>query len=400
MTRTDEVSVIDDRSFQFRLKRPFPHLPYAFGKISTPMCAIMPERLASLDAFKPVPEIVGSGPFRFKADEWISGARAVYVRNDKYVPRAEPNTGWTAGGKVAHFERIEWLTSPDDGTSAASMRSGQMDWWELPTVDLLPVLTGTGRIRAAVKDRNGTMGMMKMNNLQPPFDNAAIRRAMLHAVVQSDYMTAIAGEDKAMWREGVGIFTPGTDMASDAGMEVLTGPRDLARARAMIREAGYSNERTVLLAPYDPHYRKAMADVSGQLLKDLGFNLDIQSMDWGTAIVRRENKQPMDKGGWGVLCTTANGLDMQTPMLHFLRTTGQRAWFGWTDSPRIEELRSAWVDAPTLDAQKQIAAEIQRQCWIDVPHVPLGIWYQPMAWQRTIDGIPDGFPLFWGVRRV
>ncbi|MGE0222090.1 MAG: ABC transporter substrate-binding protein [Acetobacteraceae bacterium] len=400
IARTDELTAIDDKTFVFRLKRPFNLLPYALGKISTPMCAIMPERLAKLDPFKAVPEIVGSGPFRFKADEWVSGARAVYVKNDKYVPRNEPNTGWTAGGKVVHFERVEWLTSPDDGTSAASMRAGEMDWWELPTVDLLPVLKQTGKIRVAIKDRNGTLGIFKMNNLQPPFNNAAIRRAMLGAIDQADYMTAIAGEDPAMWRKGVGIFTPGTDMATDAGMELLTSKRDLEKVRAQIKEAGYNNERTVLLAPYDPHYRKAMADVSVQTLQDAGFNLDVQSMDWGTAIVRRENRQPMDKGGWSVLCTTANGLDMQTPLLHFLRTTGEKAWFGWTNSPKIEELRAAWVDAPDVEAQKKIATEIQRQCWIDVPHIPLGQWFQPMAWQNTVDGIPDGFPLFWGARRV
>ena len=207
-----------------------------------------------------------------------------------------------------------------------------MDWWELPTADLLSVLKRTGRIKVEIKDRNGTLGFMKMNNLQPPFDNAAIRRALLGAVVQSDYMTAIAGEDRSMWRDDVGIFTPGTDMASDAGMEVLTGPRDMARVRAAIKEAGYNNEKTVLLAPSDPHYRKAMADVGAGMLKDAGFNLDVQSLDWGTAIVRRESKQPVDKGGWSALFTTANGLDMQTPLLHFLRTTGEKAWFGWTNS--------------------------------------------------------------------
>jgi peptide/nickel transport system substrate-binding protein len=330
----------------------------------------------------------------------VSGSLAVYTRFDRYVPRPEKTTGWTAGGKVVHFERVEWRISPDDGTSASAMQAGEMDWWELPTADLLSVLTRTGRIKVEVKDRNGTLGFMKMNNLQPPFDNAAIRRALLGAVVQSDYMTAIAGEDRSMWRDDVGIFTPGTDMASDAGMEVLTGPRDMARVRAAIRQAGYNNEKTVLLAPSDPHYRKAMADVGAGMLKDAGLNLEVQSLDWGTAIVRRESKQPVDKGGWSALFTTANGLDMQTPLLHFLRTTGEQAWFGWTNSPRIEELRAAWVDAPDLAAQKQIAADIQRQCWIDVPHLPVGIWYQPMAWQNTIDGVPDGFPLFWGVRRV
>ncbi len=400
MARTAELNALDDKTFEFRMKKPFALLPYALGKISTPMCAIMPERLAKTDPFKAVTEMVGSGPFKFKADEWISGARAVYTKNDRYVPRPEVSTGWTAGGKVAHFERIEWHTSPDDGTSASAMRSGEMDWWELPTVDLLPVLKRTGKIRVEIKDRNGTLGMLKMNNLQPPFNNAAIRRAMIGAISQSDYMTAIAGEDRVMWREGVGIFTPETDMASDVGMDLLTSKRDLAKVRAIIKEAGYNNEKTVLLAPNEPHYRKAMADVTTEMLQSAGLNVDIQSMDWGTAIVRRENKQPADKGGWSALCTTANGLDMQTPLLHFLRTTGEKAWFGWTDSPKIEELRAAWVDAPDLAAQKRVAAEIQRQCWIDVPHIPLGQWFQPVAWQNTVDGIPDGFPLFWGARRV
>ncbi|MEA2743527.1 MAG: peptide/nickel transport system substrate-binding protein [Acetobacteraceae bacterium] len=400
MKRTDELAAIDDQTIQFRLSKPFSMLPYALGKISTPMCAMMPERLAKTDPFKVVSEMVGSGPFRFKADEWISGARAVYTKFDRYVPRAEISTGWTAGGKVVHLERVEWLTSPDDGTSASAMQSGEMDWWELPTADLLPLLKRTGKIRIEIKDRNGTLGLLKMNNLQPPFNNPAIRRALLGAVVQADYMTAIAGDDPTMWRAGVGIFTPGTDMATDAGMDVLNSKRDLARVRAAIVEAGYKDEKTVLLAPSEPNYRKAMADVSAGMMKAVGLNLEIQSMDWGTAIVRRENKQPVDKGGWSALSTTANGLDMQTPLLHFLRATGENAWFGWTNSPRIEELRAAWVDAPDLAAQKQIAADIQRQCWIDVPHLPLGLWYQPMAWQNTIDGIPDGFPLFWGVRWV
>ena len=400
VARTDEVTATDDRTIRFRLKKPFQMLPYALGKISTPMCAMMPERLANSDPFKPVSEMVGSGPFRFKADEWLSGARAVYTRFDSYHPRSGVSTGWTAGGKIVHFERVEWITSPDDGTSASAMQAGEMDWWELPPVDLSGLLKRTGKIRVEIKDHNGTLGLLKMNNLQPPFNNPAIRRALLGAVVQKDFMSAIAGDDPKMWRTGVGIFTPGSDMASDAGMAVLNGPRDLQAVRAAIRQAGYNGEKTVLIAPSDPPFRKAMADVAGPMLVSAGLNVDVQSMDWGTAIVRRENKQPVDKGGWSALCTTANGLDMQTPALHFLRATGESAWFGWTKSPQIEELRAAWVDAPDLATQKRIAADIQRQCWIDVPHLPLGIWYQPMAWQDTITGILDGFPLFWGAQRV
>jgi peptide/nickel transport system substrate-binding protein len=87
MARTDELTATDDRTIRFRLKKPFSMIPYALGKISTPMCAMMPERLANSDSFKAVSEMVGSGPFRFKADEYLSGARAVYTKFDRYLPR-------------------------------------------------------------------------------------------------------------------------------------------------------------------------------------------------------------------------------------------------------------------------------------------------------------------------
>jgi len=83
MAATDELVATDDKTIVFRLKKPFPLLALALGKSSTPACFMMPERLASTDPFKQVPELVGSGPFRFKADERVVGARVVYEKNTR-----------------------------------------------------------------------------------------------------------------------------------------------------------------------------------------------------------------------------------------------------------------------------------------------------------------------------
>ena len=155
---TEELSAPDDRTIHFRLKKPFPRLPYALGKTSTPMCAMMPERLAKTDPFKQITEMVGSGPYRFKADERVSGSRAVYERFEKYQPRPEGMPGWTAGPKVASFDRIEWITIPDEGTAAGALQAGEVDWWELPTDDLAPVLRKAGHIAVEVKDPTGVIG--------------------------------------------------------------------------------------------------------------------------------------------------------------------------------------------------------------------------------------------------
>jgi peptide/nickel transport system substrate-binding protein len=400
LAATDELSAPDDRTIRFRLKKPFPRLPYALGKTSTPMCAMMPERLASTDPFKQITEMVGSGPYRFKADERVSGDRTVYQRFADYVPRADGVPGWTAGPKLANFDRIEWLTIPDDGTAAAALQAGEVDWWEIPTNDLIPVLRRSGSVVVEVKDPTGVMGFLKMNCLQPPFDNPALRRALLGAVAQSDYMTAVAGTDPKMWRADVGVFCPGTTLANDAGMEVLTGPRNLDRVRAEIRASGYADGKTALMVATDTPYRKAMGDVGAEMMRSAGMNVDYQAMDWGTAVVRREKKGPIESGGWSGLFTTLSGLDLETPSGHAFRTTGQTGWFGWPTSERIAALRNQWLDAEDLATQKRIAVDIQRQWWIDVPHIPIGQWFQPTAWRGNVTDIPAGFPVFWSVRRT
>ena len=89
MARTDELSAPDDKTIVFRLKQPFALLPDALGHGASNMCAIMPKRIAETDPFKQFTEVVGSGPFRFKADERVQGSLFVYERFDKYKPRED-----------------------------------------------------------------------------------------------------------------------------------------------------------------------------------------------------------------------------------------------------------------------------------------------------------------------
>ena len=400
MKTTDELSAPDDRTIRFRLKKPFPRLAYALGKTSTPMCAMMPERFASLDPFKQLGELVGSGPFRFKADERVSGSRAVYEKFDRYVPRPDGAPGWTAGPKIVSFDRVEWHTIPDEGTAAGAMQAGEIDWWEIPTDDLRPVLQKSGRVRVDIKDPTGVIGFLKMNCLQPPFNNPGVRRALLGAFNQEDFVTAIAGTDPRMWRTNVGVFCPGTELATDVGLEVMTGPRDMAKVKAALKEAGYAGQTVAMMVATDTPYRKAMGDVGVDAMKQAGMTIDYLAMDWGTAVARREKKAPIDQGGWSGLFTTLSGLDLQGPSGHAFRTSGETGWFGWVSSPRIEELRGQWLDANDLPTQQRIARDIQTQWWIDVPHIPIGQWFQPTAWRNTLDGMVDGFPVFWGIRRT
>ncbi len=399
MAATNELSAPDDATIRFRLKRPFPLLPDALGKSATSMCPIMPERLANTDPFTQVTEMVGSGPFRFVADERVVGSRVVYERFDGYVPRSDGTPDWTAGPKVANFDRIEWRVVPDPGIAAAAIQAGEADWWENPLPDLLPILRRTAGLTITVPSPTGQIAVMRMNQLHPPFNNPAIRRALLSVVTQTDFMTAVNGDDPTLQHVPAGFFTPGTAMANDAGMDALTTKRDFGAAKAAIKAAGYNGEPVVVLAPTDFPTLKALADVGADLMTQAGLKVDYQAMDWGTVVQRRAKKEPPSQGGWNVFHTFWEGLDHLNPATNvMLRGNGLAASPGWPTAPDIEALHDQWLSAPDEAAQKRIATDIQTRAFADLPYIPLGQDYVPTVF-RGLTGMQSGFMMFWNVRR-
>jgi peptide/nickel transport system substrate-binding protein len=246
MNATAELSAPDDRTIQFRLSKPFPHLPLALaGQMNTMPC-IMPERLANTDPFQQVTEVVGSGPYRFVASEFVVGERSAYERFAGYVPRAEGNQSFTAGPKVAHFERVEWVTLGEPSTAVAALQGGEIDWLESPTADHVPTLAHADGVTVEVSEACGSIGIIRFNHLYPPFDNPAVRRALLGAVNQTDFMTVVGGSDHRLWNDRVGLFAPGSPLASEAGLDVLSGPRDYEKVKRDLAAAGYRGEKIVM----------------------------------------------------------------------------------------------------------------------------------------------------------
>jgi len=399
LAATDELSAPDDVTILFRLKQPFPQLPMALGKTSSP-CVIMPERLARTDAFTAVTDPTGSGPFRLKLDERLPGARMVWERFPGYVPRPEGRAESTTGPKVVHFERVEWLIMPDGATGVSALTRGEVDWLRWPLADLLPQLRRTRGVALKIIEPTGLIGKFRFNHLHAPFDNPAVRRAILPAFSQTDYMLAAQGEDQSLWRTGVGFFCPETPMANDAGLEALTAPRSLDAAKRALAASGYRGERVVLMQPTDFPIYNAMALVTGELLKKIGFTVDVQSMDWATAMQRRAKPDPLEQGGWSVFHTGWGGADELNPVSNiWLRGNGRAAAPGWPDSPEIERLRTAWLNAADEAAQKRIAVDLQRQAFVDLPYIPTGQLFAPVAHRTDLTGMLNGMPIFWNVRR-
>ncbi len=400
MTQVDELSAPDDKTILFRFKKPFPLLFDALGKPSSPVCFIMPERLAQTDAATAIKEMIGSGPFRYLPNERIPGSRIVYERFAGYQPRAEGTPSWTAGPKRVFFDRIEWHVTPDASTASAALQNGEMDWWEQPTGDLQPVLRRNRNLVLEIPDPTGLVAIARFNALHPPFNNPAIRAALLGAVNQSDYMTAVIGTDASLWRDKVGVFPPDTPMASTAGMEALTAPRDYDKVKKDLAAAGYKGEKIVVLCATDFPSLNALAQVGNDMLTKCGMNVDFVATDWGSVVQRRASKEAPEKGGWSIFFTFWAGLDMFNPgVSQALRGNGERGWFGWPTIPKLEEQRLAWFEAPDQAAQAKICEEIQKTAMAEAPFLPLGQYFQATAYKRNLTGVLKGLPIFWNVQR-
>jgi peptide/nickel transport system substrate-binding protein len=393
-----EITAVDDRTFKWVLKKPFPKMLFALGKNNSPCSFIMPERIAKTDPFKQIEDYVGSGPMRFARAEWVPGAKAVFEKFDAYVPRDEPHS-WLAGGKKMLVDRIEWTIMPDPATASAALQNGEVDWWENPISDLVPVLKRNRNVAVDIADPLGNVGSFRMNHLHPPFNDVRVRRAVLMALNQEEYMRALVGDDDNLWKPLPGYFTPGTPLYTEAGGEILKGKRDLDAAKKLLAESGYSGQPVTCVVAQDQPITKAQGDVTADLLKRLGMNVDFVATDWGTTGQRRAQKSPPGQGGWAMFHTWHAGADCINPAPYTaIRANGDGAWFGWPNSPEVEKEVSAWFEAKNLDEEKAAMGRLNKAALDYVVYAPTGFFLSYQAWRKNVSGIAKGpLPFFWGV---
>jgi peptide/nickel transport system substrate-binding protein len=392
----DSLEAPDDRTLVFRLKRPFPPLLEALAKTTPNPAMVMPERIAQTDPFKQITEVIGSGPFRWVASEFVAGNRAVFAKFDEYRPRDDAPSS-VAGAKRVFVDRVEWRIIPEAATAAGALRSGEIDWLEMPIPDLIPSLKKDRGVVVGRLDPYGLYPVLRFNHLQGPTANRALRQTILAAIDPREVMQAVMGDDAGTYNAPIGCFLPGTPYANDAGMDLVGGTKPKAELQAMLKASGYNGEKLVLLHPTDQPFYDAMSQVCAATLKTLGVNVADEAMDWGTVVQRRNSKEPLDKGGWSLFCTSFPALDYTSPLsAPGLRGTGSTAWYGWPTDSKIEGLRQQWIDASDEEARRKTAAAIQLEALTEAMFVPLGQYFQSAAWRSNITGQLKGQPpLFW-----
>lgn len=399
MEFTKSLEATDSKTITLTLKEPYGLVLESIGKPSSIVPFMMPKRLADTPADKAIPEQIGSGPFKFVQSEFQPGVKAVYEKNKDYVPRSEPPS-WTAGGKVVKVDRVEWVTMADAQTAVNALQSGDIDFMEQPSYDLLPILTADKNLKLETLNTLGFQTLGRMNFLHPPFDNIKVRRAAFLALSQKPVLDALVGNPEYYKLCGA-VFGCGTPLASDVGSETLTKGDGMAEARKELAASGYDGTPIALMAATDVVTLKAQPIVAAQLLRDAGFKVDVQATDWQTIVTRRATQKSPKEGGWNMFFTNWVGADILNPLAN-VSTSGKGkngGWFGWPEDAKVEELRDKFSRSTSLDEQKQIAAEIQARVYEQVIYIPLGQFNGPSVWRKSLSGFLDGasVPVFWNI---
>ena len=394
----EKWSAPDDRTMEIRLTRPFPMLLDALAKTDASVPFVMPERMARTDPMKAVTDVVGSGPYRFLPDEYVSGARVAYAKFDRYVPRQEPPV-WATGAKIAYFPRVEWNVIPDPSTAASAIMRGEADWWERPFNDLLPAMLRDPGVTSMIADPAGRTSILRFNSLHPPFNNPKVRQAVMAAVNQEDYMRAAVGDDRELWRFCRSMFPCGGPYATEeAGAALIRG--DLALGKKLLAESGYAGEKVVVINPTDFPLIGPLGQVTAALLASMGMKVDLQESDWGTVVQRRASRETVEKGGWSIFHTTGSASGWGNPAVAApVRGQGGKGWFGWWDGPKLEAMVDEWLSASAEADQIRIAHAIGKLVLEEAPSIPLGQFFIRTVFRKSITGLLQGSsPYPWNIR--
>ncbi|WP_095205128.1 ABC transporter substrate-binding protein [Mesorhizobium carmichaelinearum] len=386
MDRAKDISKKDDKTFVIALREPLGVLIDLLAKVSQPCLFIMREK----DADRPVTEQVianiGSGPFKFNHALAKPGASVGYDRNEKYVPRGEPSNG-LAGGKIVNVDRVIWDNIADQQTAVAALQAGETDFIWLPPADIYPIIESDPNLALQVLDKAGSDWCFRMNCLQKPFDNVKARQAMLHLIDQEAILRVIAPDPK-YGRTVTSIFGNNTPYSNDENTGWFKKGGDPEKAKQLFKEAGYTDEKIVILDPTSWPEAHAALQVLAAEMQKIGVKAELAPSDWGGLVARRMNKGAVESGGWSILPTSDSDFVLGNPLsAPYLAANGDQAWYGWPKSDEYEALRAKWADVETLEQRKALARKMQRVWWDFVGDVRLGQVVTPIARRKTLTGL-------------
>ncbi len=261
------VDVIDPATVRLNLSAPF-----------SPLLAQLADRSGMMVSPKAAQEAgekfgakpVCSGPFRFA--ERVAQDRIVLERYANY---------WNKG--EIHMEKLVYLPIPDATVRLANLKSGQLDFIERMAASDVPALKSDTRFKIATITEIGyqgitiNVGKSDLAQQNPLGKDPRVREAFELALDREGIVQVAMDGEAAVGNQWVAPTNP------YYAKNMPIPKRDLARAKALLKEAGVPNPTFTLMTATTTDAQK-IAQVVQAMVKEAGFEVKIQSTEFATSL--------------------------------------------------------------------------------------------------------------------
>jgi len=287
----------------------------------------------------------------------------------------------------------------------AALTTGELDYLTNPVADQVRQLRSVPTITVGFLDPLGWQFHIRMNSLNPPFNNPKARQAvqMLVESRQEAYLSA-TGQTGDLGKVCLAPFVCGSPNETMVGTEKFQ-KYDPDKIKALFKEGGYTGEPIVLMDPTDQQNLHFLALVLNEHLKELGINVDLQSMDWATLVGRRSVKAPpaQDRGGWSIFPTAWPSSSMMDPIINapLDSSCDGKNWFGWPCDEAMQKLRLDYLAARNADDRKKVVEQIQLRFLEEAPYAYAGQYFPPIAYRKDrLKGVIGMVsPVYWNMEK-
>ena len=320
----------------------------------------------------------------------------------KLVPREraelEPNRDYWDQKRVPKADKVVLLPMPEATTRLAALRSGQVDWIEVPPPDAIRGLRQAGlQIFQRPYPHNWTH---TLNLTRPPWDNKLVRQAANYAIDREGICKSLLNDTCIA---AIGEVYPGHPWFGNPKQRYEYNP---AKARELLKQAGYDGKSkrvktSVLISTSGSGQMLPlpMNEFVQENLREVGIDIELVTIEWNAMIQRiRPGFQHPDMAPLGAYNVSYNFQEPQSAFVRFFHSTSvppvgaNRMPYINPEVDRLIEAAEAEFD---LDKQNQILAQVHEILVEDAPWIFIVHDLNPRAMSPKVQGFVQ--PQSWFV---
>ncbi len=373
----EEIANPDTYTVVIKLKTP--HTPLiALLAMNNSAAIIVPAD----EAEKDLAGNIGTGPYKFaerQPDRFIR-----LVRNPDYSSRADAPDLY-AGGRIAYLDEIRFVPVPSANTRIEGALAGQYQYAEQIPVESRDRLLGSDKVQPDPVKPFG-WPIIFLNTKEGLMTDVRLRRAVQTCLSEEDMLAAAFGDPEYYALDGA-LYPEGFFYHTKRGVESYN-QYDPARAKSMLKDAGYANQPVRILTSQQYEFHFKLAQVMAENLREAGFAVDMQVVDWATLTQRRN-----DPKLWDVYFTHSPFI--AEPSLNNIFNDAYPGW--WVDAEK-DRIAKAFNSERDLKKRVEILGDFQALIFRDVPMIKVGDFNLLGAKAKNLKNfIPSSWPHFWNV---